>query len=129
VRKRCVICGRFFIPDPRVKDRQKACGRQRCRKGRKQLAQDRWCKKNPAYFKGRYPYVKEWRQRRAEAGAHGKGIGLFPPGKDPEGPSRRKPVHKLTLLAPEGFRMPSVPPSLVFKRVSRTCFVAVGVRT
>jgi len=129
VRKRCVICGRFFVPDRRVKGRQKACGRLRCRKGRKQLAQDRWCKKNPAYFKGRYPYVKEWRQRRAalEAGA-GK-IGLPPPPRLPKGPFRPKSMHKLTLLAPEGFRKRDIPPSLVFRRVGRTCFVAVRIRT
>jgi hypothetical protein len=124
VRKRCVICGRYFVPDRRVKGRQKACGRLRCRKGRKQLAQDRWCKKNPAYFKGRYPYVKAWRRRRAALEAGAGEIGLPPPQRLPQ-----KPMHKLTLLAPEGFRRRDIPPSLVFRRVGRNCFVAVGIRT
>ena len=128
MRKRCMICGRYFVPDPRVKDRQKACGRQRCRQGRKQLAQDRWCKKNPSYFKGRYAYVKAWRQRRAALGAGAGEIGLPPP-KLPQAPLRSKPMHKLTLLAPGGFQRRAIPPSFVFRRVSRTCFVAIGIPT
>lgn len=62
--KRCLFCGRYFTPDKRVKSRQKACQRHECKKARKQLAQANWCSKNPGYIKGRYWYVKEWRQRK-----------------------------------------------------------------
>jgi len=62
--KRCLFCGRYFIPDCRVKDRQKAYGHPECRKARKKKAQDAWVEKNPGYFRGRYPYVKAWRQKR-----------------------------------------------------------------
>ena len=62
--KRCLFCGRYFIPDCRVKDRQKACGHPECRKARKKKAQDAWVEKNPGYFRGRCPYVKAWRTKR-----------------------------------------------------------------
>ena len=62
--KRCLFCGQFFIPDPRVKDRQKACHRELCKKKRKAVAQQRWCESNPGYFQGRYPYVKQWREKK-----------------------------------------------------------------
>lgn len=61
--KRCVYCGRYFKPDRRVKDRQKACKDEGCRRRRKKEAQRRWVEANPGYFKGRYGYVKEWRGR------------------------------------------------------------------
>jgi hypothetical protein len=63
--KRCLFCGLFFVPDPRVRERQKACQRDSCRKSRKRLAQKAWCEKNPDYFKGHYLlYVKPWRGRK-----------------------------------------------------------------
>jgi len=34
-----LFCGRYFQPDPRVKEKQKACFREECRHARKQLAQ------------------------------------------------------------------------------------------
>ena len=62
--KRCAYCGRYFVPDPRVGNRQKACREALCRRKRKQQAQRGWSEKNPGYFRGRYGYVKEWRRRR-----------------------------------------------------------------
>lgn len=62
--KKCEYCGRYFKPDKRVKDRQKACQRIECRKKRKNSSQKNWCKNNLEYFKERYWYVKEWRNRR-----------------------------------------------------------------
>jgi len=56
--KRCLYCGRYFVPDRRVGDRQKACGSEVCKRKRKQAAQRRWSENNPGYFKGRYDYVK-----------------------------------------------------------------------
>jgi len=70
--KRCLFCGQFFIPDPRVGDRQKACHRELCKKKRKAVAQQRWCENNPGYFEGRYPYVKQWREQKklSSGGTH-----------------------------------------------------------
>jgi len=62
--KRCLFCGQFFVPDSRVKDRQKACYREPCKQKRRTMAQRRWCEKNPGYFQGRYPYVKQWREQK-----------------------------------------------------------------
>jgi hypothetical protein len=63
--KRCLFCGRFFVPDSRVSERQKACPREGCKRARKRLSQRLWCEKNPDYFKDRYfIYVKSWPQRR-----------------------------------------------------------------
>jgi len=62
--KQCLFCGRYFIPDYRVKDKQKACPDPVCRAARKKAAQRTWCDQNPGYFQGRYPYVKAWRQKK-----------------------------------------------------------------
>jgi hypothetical protein len=67
--KRCIYCGRHFTPDRRLGDRQKACGRDQCKKKRKQSAQQAWNVKNPGYYKGRYWYVKEWRQQKRQQSA------------------------------------------------------------
>ena len=57
--KICVVCKQPFLPDPRVGDRQKVCKRLECQQQRKKMAQARWLRKNPDYFKGRYPQLKE----------------------------------------------------------------------
>jgi hypothetical protein len=58
--KRRQFSGRFFIPDYRLGERQKACKILESRQARKRLAQQSWCAKNPDYFKRRYLYIKEW---------------------------------------------------------------------
>ena len=57
--KVCLICKENFIPDPRVGDRQKVCKKTYCKLQRKKRAQQHWVRKNPGYFKGRYPQLKE----------------------------------------------------------------------
>jgi hypothetical protein len=57
--KVCIICKDSFIPDPRVGDRQKVCNKTHCKLQRKKLAQQNWVRKNPGYFKGRYPQLNE----------------------------------------------------------------------
>lgn len=37
--KQCLFCGRYFTPDYRVKDKQKACPHPACRKARKKAGQ------------------------------------------------------------------------------------------
>jgi len=57
--KVCIVCNEKFTPDPRVGDRQKVCNKTHCKLQRKKLAQQNWVSKNPGYFKGRYPQLKE----------------------------------------------------------------------
>jgi len=50
----CRICRRWFMPNPRLKDRQKTCADPQCKREwhRKKCAQ--WNKKNADYFKSNY---------------------------------------------------------------------------
>lgn len=52
--KRCPFCRRLFIPDPRVKGWQTTCGRQECRRARKQKSNRKWRSDHPEYFRGMY---------------------------------------------------------------------------
>ena len=117
--KRCQFCGRFFVPDYRAREKQKACGRVECRNARKRLAQQAWCAKNPGYFQGRYPYVKEWRQRRkAEGQLSGSEMiqDKCPPAK---------PLQRLILLIP-GETEDMIQDKIVLQRQSRRTFAAYG---
>jgi hypothetical protein len=65
LQKRCINCGRYFIPDRRIGERQKVCGREACKRERKKKAQENWRNNNPEYFKNHYTdYVKPWRQKK-----------------------------------------------------------------
>jgi hypothetical protein len=64
-KKKCFYCGREFISDPRVGQRQKACSVQ-CQKIRKKGNNKAFSKNNPGYWHGRYEYVKEWRQKHSD---------------------------------------------------------------
>ncbi len=49
-RKRpCAICRRWFRPDPRVGERQRACDRPECQTARRQKTQASWRQRNPEY--------------------------------------------------------------------------------
>ena len=50
----CRVCRRWFMPNPRLKDRQKTCGAPCCQREwhRKKCAQ--WNKDNSDYFKANY---------------------------------------------------------------------------
>jgi len=62
--KRCVYCGRYYKPDPRVRKVQKSCSDAKCRTKRKRESQQKWVAANPDCFKGRYEEeVKEWRRK------------------------------------------------------------------
>jgi len=65
VTKKCIFCGKYYMPDHRVGRRQKACSNPERKKKRKKASQDAWVKKNPGYFAGSYPYVKTWREKKA----------------------------------------------------------------
>lgn len=60
--KQCEYCGRFFVPHPFAGNRQKACGSASCKRRQKSFSQKKWLEKNPGYFRGRYPQLKEWRE-------------------------------------------------------------------
>lgn len=66
--KRCEYCGRYFNPDKRVGNRQKACIRPECKRQRKLQALKAWKQNNPEEVSRHYEdYVKPWREaRRAE---------------------------------------------------------------
>ena len=57
----CVSCGRYFVVDARIGERQKCCGSAACQKKRKRMRDKVWRRKNPEYFLGRYEVVKSWR--------------------------------------------------------------------
>ena len=63
--KKCHYCGRLFVPDPRVGDRQKACS-VACQRLRKRENNRRFSRENPGYWRGRYGYVKQWRQKHPD---------------------------------------------------------------
>lgn len=60
-KKRYHYCGKLFIPDPRIGNRQKACSLA-CQKLRKKENNRTFSKNNPGYWCGRYEYVKGWRE-------------------------------------------------------------------
>ena len=50
----CRICRRWFMPDPRLKDRQMTCGDAACQKEWHRRTCKKWNKNNAAYFKANY---------------------------------------------------------------------------
>jgi hypothetical protein len=53
-RKRpCRICRRWFVPDPRVGERQHVCQRAACQAERQRRNHEAWCRHNPGYFTAR----------------------------------------------------------------------------
>jgi hypothetical protein len=64
-KKRCVCCGKMFVPDRRVGARQKTCSAV-CRMNRKRENNKRFRRKNPGYWFGRYEVVKAWRKEHPD---------------------------------------------------------------
>ena len=58
-RRRCPFCRCWFHPNPRLKQRQKTCGRPDCRRKQKQRSNQQWRTKHPDYFHGFYSLQKE----------------------------------------------------------------------
>ena len=59
-RKKCRYCRTSFIPNPRVKQRQKTCGKSACKKALKAENNFRWRQENPTCYRQDYPRVKTW---------------------------------------------------------------------
>jgi hypothetical protein len=121
VNKKCLFCGRFFNPDPRVKN-QKACWREQCKKARQQLAFSNWCKRNPRYFEGRYSYVKEWRK------THKKKRFKRQKSDDTKRVPVKNSIFKWVLLLPGTFRGKVIQNEISLKRIGRSTFFATGYR-
>ena len=66
-RRRCPFCRCWFHPHPRLKQRQKTCGRADCRHEQKQRSNQQWRTKHPDYFRGAYAHQKEIYGTRADA--------------------------------------------------------------
>lgn len=116
--KHCEFCGRFFVPDSRVGDRQRACSRPECQDARKQSSKRAWrARETPAgYFTGRYSYIKEWRNKRRQA--RDKVIqDEIPPAK---------PVVKLVFWVPVT-RLSMIQDEITVRRVVGSTFAATGV--
>lgn len=107
--KQCAYCGRYFVPDKRVGNKQKACQGMTCRKKRKQQAQRKWSENNPGYFKGRYWYVKQWRSKRMIQDE-------IPP---------RKPYVQYILRIPEA-RSGMIQDEIILRRLDPSTFAAYG---
>ena len=117
--KKCLFCGRYFVPDPKVGRRQKACYREPCKKRRKALAQRAWCDRNPGYFQGRYPYVKQWREQKKLAS------GGAPPEMIQDKIPLSKPCLRLILVIPAD-KDGMIQDEIRLRRQSRRTFVADG---
>lgn len=113
MRKRCAYCGRYFVPDRRVGSRQKSCSRLECRGKRKREAQQRWVARNGGYFRGRYEYVKEWRQER-------KRLEMIQDKRPPA-----EPVRQYVLLIPEA-RTGLIQDEIILRRLDGAVFAAHG---
>jgi len=53
-KKPCRICRRWFLPNPRLKDRQKTCGRSECKRRWHSKKCAQWYRTNIDYFKANY---------------------------------------------------------------------------
>jgi uncharacterized protein YeeX (DUF496 family) len=76
-RRRCPHCRILFNPDPRLKKRQKTCGRKECRRNQKAETNRKWRLHHQDYFQGIYAqrrevygtrakYKKEYRKRNPD---------------------------------------------------------------
>jgi hypothetical protein len=65
-RQRCPYCRCWFHPHPRLKQRQKTCGRPSCRQEQKRRASQQWRARHPDYFRGAYALQKEIYGTRAD---------------------------------------------------------------
>ena len=64
-RRKCRHCGRWFLPDYRHAWHQRFCLEPGCQKASKRVSQQKWCRKNPGYFRGEVHVkrVQDWRRK------------------------------------------------------------------
>lgn len=63
-RKRCLICGALFEPDPRTKGKQRYCSADVCQEHRQRLNEKDWRKNNPDCLADQYRQSREWHKAR-----------------------------------------------------------------
>lgn len=116
--KQCEFCGRFFTPDPRVGNRQRACFHPECQDTRKRVSKRDWlARETPGgYFAGRYPYVKQWRNKRRQT--------IATVIQDEIPPA--KPVVKLVFWVPVS-HLGMIQDEITMRRVAGSTFAAPGV--
>lgn len=116
--RHCEFCGRFFVPDPRVGNRQRACFRQECQDARKQSSKRAWRERETprGYFAGRYPYIKE-RRKKKHLVVYGMIQDEIPP---------LKPVVKLVIWLPVT-RFSMIQDEISLRRLTGTEFAAPGI--
>ena len=68
----CTICRRWFRPDPRVGERQRACDRPECQTARRRKTQASWRRRNP-------DYAIAWRLDRRKAQTEAPELLRLPP--------------------------------------------------
>jgi hypothetical protein len=100
-RKRCCICRRGFCPDPRVGERQRACGRAECQKARRAQTQAAWRARNPDYFR-ELRFQKRW----ADAKAAQRPVGSVAAGRHAEATEGAVRAPPLLRIPPELRRIP-----------------------
>ena len=69
-RRRCPFCRCWFHPHPRLKQRQKTCGRPACRREQKRKSNQHWRTQQPDYFRGAYALQKAVYGTRADYKRH-----------------------------------------------------------
>ena len=69
----------MFRPDPRVGDRQYACGEERCQQQRRAETQASWRARNPSYQSAYRLKRRSAAAAAAERGGKGAGVDLPPP--------------------------------------------------
>ncbi len=120
MQKRCINCGRYFIPDRRIGERQKVCSSEVCKRERKKKAQKNWRDNNPEYFKNHYTdYVKPWRQKRRLLSSAGR------PEVIKDKIPFLKPYQQLILLIPED-KTGMIKDEIRLRRVAGYTFAAYG---
>jgi hypothetical protein len=58
--KRCLYCGKTYVPDPRTVGDQKACTRSPCRRERQRRAYQAWAARNRDYDDTRRDKICRW---------------------------------------------------------------------
>jgi hypothetical protein len=64
--KPCCICRRWFLPDVRVGNRQRTCGRPECKDALRKKNQSSWRRQNPDYFVAWRIQMRAASERRPE---------------------------------------------------------------